>query len=559
MDRVVFRHLSGSKANQVEEFPLAGTTELLIGRDAACAVKYDPDRDDLVGRQHARVARDPADPYKFTLTDLNSRNGTFVNRQRVTGPVVLNPGDVIQFGPGGPEVRFDLDPLPPHLVKATRLAEPPAVLPPTRESGVPAVPAAAEVGRTAVGKATVERIVTQAKAETRRSTNYVVGAVAAVLALVIAVVFWQWQRQAATLEETTTTLVEAEKQKPWTAERVASEFAESTVFVEVGWKLVLAGTGEQLYHEYVKLTDDQGRPAKGEDGQPLDPVPAYIELAGGRIEPALTTERGENQPIGGRGTGSGFVVTSDGFILTNRHVAASWETSYEFPNKRGLLFKVDDPKAEPSALDEPPDDWVPAATKAIGRGRARTGKNVEGALTYMDVTFAKNKLRFPATIARLSDRHDVAMIKVNTPQPVKKVELLDTYEEARAGQAVTIMGYPGVSPNVTVRTESDDPFSPDAQVRTVPDPTVTPGSIGRVIRGQMKPTGGQAYDYTSTFGDVFQLTVDTTGAGNSGGPVFDDHGRVVAIFSFYKRLDVRVTFAVPIRYGMELMGTKPVI
>jgi S1-C subfamily serine protease len=565
MDRLVFRHLSGSRTHQVDELPLAGTTDVLIGRDPAATIKFDPERDDLVGRQHARIVRDPADPYKFTVTDLNSRNGTFVNRQRVTGAVVLSPGDVIQLGPGGPELQFDIDPLPPHLVKATRLAEASRAVPATREAGLPPVSAPAassDVAKPAVGKATVERIVTQAKAETRRSTNLTVGLAVAALAAVIGFLWWQWHQRQAVIEEATTKLVEVDKQKPWTPDMIAAAYAESTVFIEVGWKLVLAGTGEQIYHEYVQPTDDRGRPAKDDQGQEIDPMPVYVELPDGSIEPAVALDRGQgghNQPIGGRHSGSGFVVTSDGFILTNRHVAAAWETSYIFPARPGLLFSAANPKAEPRILREPPARWVPAAAKLIGRGRPLSGKNVEGSLTYMDVTFAKNKLRFPATIARVSDRADVTMIKVNTPQPVKKVELNDNYDEVKAGQAITIMGYPGVSPVVAVRTQSEDPFSREAQTRTVPDPTVTPGSIGRVIRGQMKPSGMQVYDYISSVGDAYQLAVDTTGGGNSGGPVFDDHGRVIALYTWARHTDVQISFAVPIRYGIELMGTKPVI
>ena len=34
MPNIVIRHLSGTKANQVEEFPLQGFREILIGREA---------------------------------------------------------------------------------------------------------------------------------------------------------------------------------------------------------------------------------------------------------------------------------------------------------------------------------------------------------------------------------------------------------------------------------------------------------------------------------------------------------------------------------------------
>ena len=60
----------------------------------------------------------------------------------------------------------------------------------------------------------------------------------------------------------------------------------------------------------------------------------------------------------------------------------------------------------------------------------------------------------------------------------------------------------------------------------------------------------------SALGDVYQLTINSTGAGNSGGPVFDDHGRVIGIFFAGLRGDAAITFAVPIRYGKELMSVS---
>jgi S1-C subfamily serine protease len=78
-----------------------------------------------------------------------------------------------------------------------------------------------------------------------------------------------------------------------------------------------------------------------------------------------------------------------------------------------------------------------------------------------------------------------------------------------------------------------------------------------VVRSQP----GQREFTFSTIGDVYQLTVNSTGGGNSGGPVFDDNGRVIAIFTLASgpMADFKVTFAVPIRYGMELMGLKRVL
>lgn len=125
MERVTFRHLRGARTGQVDSYPLEQVLSLGFGRDPACGVRFDPVRDDLVGRHHARVERHPAEAYTFTLTDLDSRNGTFLNGFRVVGTVPLNPGDVIELGPGGPELEFGIDPLPPQFVRVTRAAQSP--------------------------------------------------------------------------------------------------------------------------------------------------------------------------------------------------------------------------------------------------------------------------------------------------------------------------------------------------------------------------------------------------------------------------------------------------
>ena len=65
----------------------------------------------------------------------------------------------------------------------------------------------------------------------------------------------------------------------------------------------------------------------------------------------------------------------------------------------------------------------------------------------------------------------------------------------------------------------------------------------------------------SSIGDVYQLTANATGGGNSGGPVFNEQGRVIGIFfASNKGGDARITFAIPISYGREIMhGYKPVV
>ncbi|HEY2720955.1 MAG TPA: S1C family serine protease, partial [Chitinophagaceae bacterium] len=63
-----------------------------------------------------------------------------------------------------------------------------------------------------------------------------------------------------------------------------------------------------------------------------------------------------------------------------------------------------------------------------------------------------------------------------------------------------------------------------------------------------------------SFGDSYQLTVNATGPGNSGGPMFDDEGNVIGLFYAGSSDPTRglISFAVPIKYGLELMGRKKV-
>ena len=73
--------------------PLTDGRAWKIGRHDTCEVKF---QSKVVSRQHAMLQRDEAG--EFILIDLGSRNGSFVNGERVAVPVSLRNGDEISLG-----------------------------------------------------------------------------------------------------------------------------------------------------------------------------------------------------------------------------------------------------------------------------------------------------------------------------------------------------------------------------------------------------------------------------------------------------------------------------
>lgn len=72
----------------------------IIGRQTECTIRIPVP---AVSRQHCELILDEGE---VTLRDLNSGNGTYVNRKRIK-EVVLSPGDLVAVGPAVFVVRMD--------------------------------------------------------------------------------------------------------------------------------------------------------------------------------------------------------------------------------------------------------------------------------------------------------------------------------------------------------------------------------------------------------------------------------------------------------------------
>ena len=115
----------GSTSGQA--IPLLGSTTVL-GRAATCQVVIE---DDFASRRHAQITlRDDG----YWLRDLDSKNGTLLDGQPVTGEVLLEDGATIQIG--DTRLRFH-DPAATLTHPAVRAAESPlAVDEATRDAWV---------------------------------------------------------------------------------------------------------------------------------------------------------------------------------------------------------------------------------------------------------------------------------------------------------------------------------------------------------------------------------------------------------------------------------------
>ncbi len=69
-----------------------GMETVVVGRDQGVGLTIsDPE----ISRKHAQISYQGG---QYVIQDLGSTNGTFVNNQRLTGPYVLRPGELIYFG-----------------------------------------------------------------------------------------------------------------------------------------------------------------------------------------------------------------------------------------------------------------------------------------------------------------------------------------------------------------------------------------------------------------------------------------------------------------------------
>jgi len=603
--RIIIRHLSGSKTNQVEQIPLKDLHEITIGRDPNASIAYDQRRDDVVSREHALIRVETGERLGFRLLDLNSSNGTLLNGQLLSGEVELVPEDTVELGRGGPKFVFDVKPRPDNLTSRTRLIDAidasatramAAVAtsgPGTKEMAASGLAGTKELStatartrdgegpaKVAVGKDTVLRMLSQERKNTSRVWMSSLAGVLVILALGGAGLYWHNAAVAKRLQEEAaqkhqellaSTSTTVSQQLGLMAKDIHDKYENTTVYIELQWRLYDKGTGKPLFHK-VFLNDKN------------ESIPAFVKLPNGAVVRWLTLddENRKNIPIMDGGSGSGFVVGEQGFIFTNKHVAAGWMLPYsdigqgpKNPSNIGLVFpyRMQFPKNkqekkeflknefvrslnsdELSALQ----NWVPEEGALVFDPGSATyiGGDVDNRRVFvgrnevLDVRFPGNRMSMASTLVRASTDADVALIKVEAAQGLKVAELSQD-DKLEVGEKVIVLGYPGVSEKTYIVMETRENGRASRRQELVPEPTVTEGIISRL--GSAVRKEGQA-TVVGTVEDAFQLSVNATGAGNSGGPVFNTKGQVIGLFTYGRNYGgASVSFAVPISHGRALL------
>jgi S1-C subfamily serine protease len=219
---------------------------------------------------------------------------------------------------------------------------------------------------------------------------------------------------------------------------------------------------------------------------------------------------GTGPPLQADFFGTGFLVASDGRLLTNHHVAEPW--------------------------------WADEKLKEL------IAQGADAFAESYTAYFPGNSQGIAAKLDRISGHADLATLKLLTPAPRQAtlLELDDRSEASVSGDPVVLIGYPTGIEGILARAGSDITRKVAENAHDVTQvvsqlaaqdfirPTTTQGHIGDVLKDKI------VYDAATT-------------VGGSGGPLFNRDGKVIGVnFAILKDFGGS-NLAVPVRYAVELM------
>jgi len=270
------------------------------------------------------------------------------------------------------------------------------------------------------------------------------------------------------------------------------------------------GAAERIIRQYAggiafiqgvyRLTDDSDRPLR------------YAGAASGAGETiSILSTEGAGPEVTFEFHGTGFLVSAEGLLVTNRHVVEPWEESERV---KGLL-----------------------------RAGFRPGRIVLRAF------FPGHPEPFPLEIVALAPDPDVALLRfdprgIDLPVP----PLASPEEQSPVGAPVLLLGYPAGLAALVAKAE----LRPSASLAGIEmSGRQVAESLAR--RGLIRPLATQGH-----IGDLLphQIVYDAlTAGGGSGGPLFNLDGKVIGINYATLSNFQGSSFAIPIQSARDLLGT----
>lgn len=599
------RHLSGARSGEISRLTLAGGRQMTIGRDPGADLCFEGAQNPSVSRWHARLSADPAG---VRLHDLGSANGVLVNHESIAGARILNAGDLVQLGVGGPsflvepadgpDPRLDATRVIPHAARmqalnqrerGSRFSEkgvskmlwissaclaaavvfvsvanakndardltPPAVefkAPPAPAVSAPALQTArpAEPVRSSPRRPHTAR---QAPRATARS-----GALPRPAPVLLA------KADAAPAPPVTPAPVvatpaaarsetrgEAEPLK--SPAQIVRESLDAVVELGVTWQMVNVPTGRPVHLAQIDVEPNRR-------GKQLcsGKVSLWMRSANGPA-PVLTLDQGDElyRPLGGQQTGSGVIVDANGFVLTNVHVAAPWNAPADWTGVAPPCL-VDFATGTLTPLDRNllPRQWIPSQASVTFTSLRWNRKRGRDAFSWTAIESGEMRGRsdLEAMFAKTKDRYKAEVVRVHDNHDVCLLKMsvpFRTHAIPLHPNDLLVQEGERVVIIGYPRTASYSAELTRAllapRLGLAAQPTVDGGLIGRF-----------ATEGVAGWRNLYQLQTPSLGVGVSGGAVLDESGRAIAIVN--SAIDGgRATGAVPIRYGLELLTARRIL